>query len=61
MRVPHKKGLYSLGFRVEGLGFRVGAFQTFGVIQGLYRNNGKENGKDNGNYYLGFRVWGFPR
>ena len=26
-----------------------------GVILGLYRDNGKENG----NYYLGFRVQGF--
>ena len=25
-----------------------------GVIQGLYRDNGKENG----NYYLALRVWG---
>ena len=24
-------------------------------MSGLYRDNGKENG----NYYLGFRVWGF--
>ena len=23
---------------------------------GMYRINGKENGKENGNYYLGFRV-----
>ena len=26
---------------------------NFGVILGLYWNNGKENGKENGNYYLG--------
>ena len=24
---------------------------------GFYRDNGKENGS----YYLGFRVWGFPK
>ena len=32
-----------------GFGFRVL------VLQGLYWDNGKENG----NYYLGFGVWGF--
>ena len=39
-------GNYCLGFRVEGLGFR--------VYWGLYRDSGKENG----NYCLGFRVQG---
>ena len=32
-------------FKLSGLGFR--------VILGLYR----DNGKGNGDYYLGFRVW----
>ena len=36
------------GLRIQGIGFR--------VILGLYR----DNGKDNGNYYLGFRVQGLP-
>ena len=42
-----------------GLGFRVGPFKGIyrdyiGVILGLYGDNGKENG----NYYVGFRVSG---
>ena len=42
---------------VGSLGFRVGPFNGIykdyiGVIQGLYGDNGKENG----NYYVGFRV-----
>ena len=37
----------------HGLKLRV-PLKYIGVILGLYRDNGKENG----NYYLGFRVWG---
>ena len=35
-----------------GLGFTLQAIQGFRVMLGLHRDNGKENG----NYYLGFRV-----
>ena len=39
------------GFRVQGLGFQ-GLYRGYiGLTLGLYRDNGKENG----NYYLGFR------
>ena len=42
----------------QGLHFRVLGFRVYGgyirVISGLYR----ENGKENGNYYLGFRDCG---
>ena len=41
------------------LGFRV---RVVGVIWRLFRDNGKENGNyylENGNYYLGLRVWPF--
>ena len=30
-----------------------------GAILGLYRGYIGDNGKENGNYYLGFRVLGF--
>ena len=31
--------------------------RTLGDV-GLYRDYSRANGKENGNYYLGFRVWG---
>ena len=36
------------------MGLYRGYIGIIGSILGLYRVNGKENG----NYYLGFRVWG---
>ena len=41
--------------KMETLGPFKGRYEDYiGVILGLYRNNGKENR----NYYLGFRVYG---
>ena len=37
----------------------MGYIGSIGYILGLYRGGlYKDNGKENGNYYLGFRVWG---
>ena len=35
-----------------------------GTLKGFYRGYMgcyRDNGKENGSYYLGFRVWGFPK
>ena len=45
-----------LGFRVLELGFRVLAGR--GVIYKGHIGVIWDNGKENGNYYLRFRVWG---
>ena len=47
-------GVYGLGFsNYLGIGY-IGVIGIIGTILGLYRKDGKENG----NYYLGFRVQG---
>ena len=49
--VSPNKILLTLGFTGFGARFRVEGL-GLGVVQGLYR----DNGKDNGNYYLGYKV-----
>ena len=47
--------VWGLGFKVLGLGFRVWGLGfldvLYGGYQGVYRDDGKENGNYQGNYY----------